>query len=345
MHLRLFSLGFGNVGRAVARLLAEKADELHARYDLTLSYTGVITLSAGLALFEQGVSPAELVPLDWPVHTGSDGATLTRNATRDAIRRAPADVVLELTPLNPQSGQPAIEHIRAALESGTHVVTANKGPIAYAYRELRALAEARGVALRFESTVLDGTPLFGMAEASLPATHIAGFRGLLNSTSNYVLGRMALGEMLEEAVAGAQRLGIAEADPSNDLEGWDGAVKATVLANVLMGADLRPGEVARAGLGAEAMRQAQDALLPGQTLKQVVEARRDGHAVTAGVWLAALPPSDLFAHLSGMETAIQLHTDTMQDLTIIEGEGGPEQTAFGVLADLIAIARRPRQNN
>jgi homoserine dehydrogenase len=345
MHLRLFSLGFGNVGRAVARLLAEKADELHARYDLTLSYTGVITLSAGLALFEQGVSPAELVPLDWPVHTGSDGATLTRNATLDAIRRAPADVVLELTPLNPRSGQPAIEHIRAALESGKHVVTANKGPIAYAYRELRALAEARGVALRFESTVLDGTPLFGMAEASLPATHIAGFRGLLNSTSNYVLGRMALGETLEEAVAGAQRLGIAEADPSNDLEGWDGAVKATVLANVLMGADLRPGEVARAGLGAEAMRQAQDALLPGQTLKQVVEARRDGHAVTAGVRLAALPPSDLFAHLSGMETAIQLHTDTMQDLTIIEGEGGPEQTAFGVLADLIAIARRPRQNN
>jgi homoserine dehydrogenase len=351
MHLRLFSLGFGNVGRAVARLLAAKADELHARYDLTLSYVGVATRAAGFAFIPGGLSPAQVVADGFSGEQVSGPVVLPLDRLLFAIRQTPADVVLELTPLNPHSGQPAIEHIRAALESGKHVVTANKGPIAYAYQELRALAEARGVAMRFESTVLDGTPLFGMAEASLPATHIASFRGLLNSTSNYVLGRMALGDSLEEAVAGAQRLGIAEADPSNDLEGWDGAVKATVLANVLMGADLRPGDVAReAGsptgglLGAAAMRLAQDALLPGQTLKQVVEAQRDGTAVTAGVRLAALPPSDLFAHLSGMETAIQLHTDTMHDLTVVEGEGGPEQTAFGVLADLVAIARRPQQH-
>ena len=141
---------------------------------------------------------------------------------------------------------------------------------------------------------------------------------------------------------GAQRLGVAEADPSNDLEGWDAAVKATVLANVLMGAELRPGDVVREGLGAEAMRRAQAALLPGQTLKQVVEATREGEGVAAKVSLAALPPSDLLAHLSGMEAAIQFHTDTMRDLTIIEGEGGPGQTAFGVVADLVAIARGAR---
>jgi homoserine dehydrogenase len=345
MHLRLFSLGFGNVGRAVARMLADKDDELRARYDLTLSYVGVATRTAGFAFVPRGLSPAQVVADGFPFERVSGPAKLPLDRLLFAIRQTPADVVLELTPLDPRSGQPAIEHIRAALESGKHVITANKGPIAYAYPELRALAEARGVALRFESTVMDGTPLFGMAEASLPATHIAGFRGLLNSTSNYVLGRMALGDSPEEAVAGAQGIGIAEADPSNDLEGWDGAVKATVLANVLMGADLRPGDVAREGLGTEAMRQAQEALLPGQALKQVVEARRNGRAVAAGVRLAALPPADLFAHLSGMETAIQLHTDTMQDLTIIEGEGGPEQTAFGVLADLVAIARQFRTSS
>jgi homoserine dehydrogenase len=348
MHLRLLSLGFGNVGRAVAVMLAEKADELRERYGLTVSYTGVYTRSGGLVTYGDGADPALLIPVDWPARedagdaatAGGSGATVDE-ALR-AIREVPADVVLELTTLDPRSGQPAIDHIRAALEAGRHVVTANKGPIAYAYRGLWALAAERGVALRFESTVMDGTPIFGMAEASLPATRIDGFRGLLNSTSNYVLSRMAAGELLDEAVEGAQRLGIAEADPSNDLEGWDAAVKATVLVNVLMGGDLRPGDVVRKGLGAEVMGRAQAHLLPGQTLKQVVEASRDGEGITAKVTLAALPPSDLLAHLSGMEAAIQFHTDTMQDLTIIEGEGGPGQTAFGVVADLVAIAHGAR---
>ena len=340
MHLRLFALGFGNVGRALARMLAEKASELHDRYGLALSFTGIVTRSGGHAHFPEGVSAAQLVERAWPSGRVGAPAQLPLSETLAFIRQCPADVVLELTPLNPQSGQPAIDHIRAALEAGRHVVTANKGPIAYAYRELRALAEEHGVALRFESTVLDGTPLFGLVEGALPATAITGFRGLLNSTSNYVLGRMAAGDSLEAAVAGAQRAGIAEADPSNDLEGWDGAVKATVLANVLLHADLRPGDVARDGLGAEAMRQAQVALLPGRALKQVVEAREERGRFTAQVRLAALPPTDLFAHLSGMETAIQLHTDTMQDLTLIEGEGGPGQTAFGVVADLVNIARQ-----
>jgi homoserine dehydrogenase len=342
MRLRLLSLGFGNVGRALAVMLAEKADELRERYDLTVSYTGVYTRSGGLVTYGDGADPALLIPVDWPVKADDVPADAPVDDALRAIREVPADVVLELTTLDPRSGQPAADHIRAALASGRHVVTANKGPIAYAYRELRALAAERGVALRFESTVMDGTPIFGMAEASLPATHIQGFRGLLNSTSNYVLGRMASGESLEEAVEGAQRLGVAEADPSNDLEGWDASVKATVLANVLMGAELRPGDVVRDGLGAEAMRRAQAELLPGQTLKQVVEATREGDGVRATVALAALPPSDLLAHLSGMEAALQLHTDTMQDLTIIEGEGGPGQTAFGVVADLVAIARGAR---
>jgi homoserine dehydrogenase len=341
MHLRLLSLGFGNVGRALAAMLAEKAAELRDRYDLTLSFTGIVTRSTGPVLFDEDVSAAQLVERAWP--NGKVGAPVPPllSDVLALIRQSPADVVLELTPLNPHSGQPAIDHIRAALAAGKHVVTANKGPIAYAYRDLRALAREHGVALRFESTVMDGTPLFGMAEACLPATTIHGFRGLLNSTSNYVLGRMAAGETLEQAVAGAQRLGIAEADPSNDLEGWDGAVKATVLANVLMDADIRPGDVDRSGLGAEAMRAAQAALAPGETLTQLVAAGRSSSSgiTQASVRLAVLPPSDVFARLSGSETALMLRTDTMQDLTLIEGEGGPGQTAFGLVADLVTIAR------
>src|SRR5262249_25310366 len=175
---------------------------------------------------------------------------------------------------------------------------------------------------------------------SLPATEISAVRGLLNTTSNYVLGRMARGETLDEALAGARRLGIAEADPRNDLDGWDASVKATVLANGLMGADLQPQDVRREGLGDEAMRRAQAALAPGLTLKQVAEVRREHGAVVARVQLLALPPSDALAQLAGMEAGLQLRTDTLGELTLIEGEGGPGQTAFGVLADLIAVARR-----
>src|SRR5579859_6011559 len=353
MHLRIASLGFGNVGQALAIMLAEKAGEMERRYGLAVSFTGAFTRSSGAWIAPRGIAPADLAASGWPRTTREtipnreaamrqiaslvDGP---REFIGDALAFAstcPADVVLELTTLNPMTGQPATDHVRAALTTGKHVVTANKGPIAHAYRELRALAGEHGVSLRFESTVMDGTPIFSMAEASLPATTITGFRGLLNSTSNYVLSLMAQGKTLEQGIAAAQRAGVAEADPSYDLDGWDGAVKATVLANVLMGADLRPEMVERAGLGAAAMRQAHDALLPGQTLKQVVEAEGQGAAVRARVRLVALAPSDLLAHLSGMETAVVLRTDTMGELTIVEGEGGPGQTAFGVVADLVRI--------
>jgi homoserine dehydrogenase len=339
MHLRVALLGCGNVGRALLTLLAEKEAVLRERHDLTLGFTGGMTRSAGGWLLPEGTSAAELVSIGWPQGPAPAGAQAFGDDGAAFAAACPANVLVELTTLNPATGQPALESIRAALGAGRSVVTANKGPIAHGYHELRALAERQGVALRFESTVMDGTPIFNMVEASLPATEIRGFRGLLNATSNYVLGRMAEGASLEEAVAGAQRAGIAEADPSNDLDGWDASVKATVLANVLMGADLRPQDVVRDGLGAEAMRRAKAALAPGQMLKQIVEAERAGEGVRARVTLAALPPSDILAHTATGETALRLYTDTMGELTLVEGDGGPGQTAHGVMADLVAIAR------
>jgi homoserine dehydrogenase len=340
MRLRLALLGCGNVGRALLALLAEKEAVLRDQYGLALCFTGGMTRRAGSWIAPEGVSAAELAATGWPARPAPAGSQPFAGDGAAFAVACPADVLVELTALNPATGQPALDTIRAALSAGRHVVTANKGPIAHGYRELRALAETRDVALRFESTVMDGTPIFNMAEAALPATEIRGFRGPLNSTSNYVLGRMSTGETLEEAVAGAQRLGIAEADPSNDLEGWDASVKATVLANVLMGADLRPQDVHREGLGAEAMRQAGAALAPDHALKQLVEASREEDRVVVRVRLAALPPSDVMAQTAPGETALRLETDTMGELTWIEGDGGPRQTAHGVMADLVAVGRR-----
>ena len=343
MHLRIALLGYGNVGRALIELLAEKEIVLREQHGLTIGVTGMLTRTSGGWLAnddEMGVSPAAALAMGWPSGGLPAGASAFTGDGEAFAATAPGDALVELTTLDAQRGQPALDHMRAALAAGKSVVTANKGPIAHGYRELRALAEIRGVSLRFESTVMDGTPIFNMAEAALPATTIGGFRGLLNSTSNYVLSRMAQSETVEQAVSGAKKLGIAEANPANDLDGWDASVKATVLANVLMGSDIRPGDVRRDGLGAEAMRAAQAALLPGQTLKQVAEAERVGEGVSVRVRLVALPPGDALAHLSGMEAALTLHTDTMGDLTIIEGEGGPRQTAHGVMADLVAVARQ-----
>jgi homoserine dehydrogenase len=340
MDIRLAGLGFGNVGRALVKMLDEKAAELEHLHHLTFTFSGALTRTSGGWISTSGVTPGELAASGWPIGGLPAGAEHWSGDSRTFAAGCPAEIVLELTSLHPESGQPAIDHIRAALAAGRHVVTANKGPIAHAYPELRALADKHMVMLRFESAVLDGTPLFNMVESSLPVTAISGFRGLLNSTSNYILGRMAGGETLETAALEAQKIGIAEADPRLDLEGWDAAVKATILANVLMGASLRPADIERSGVSRDAMEAKHDVLLSGQTLKQVVECWRseEGGSVRASVRLEALPEADLLGHLSGMEAGLILHTDTMQDLTIIEGEGGPGQTAFGVLSDLVTIA-------
>lgn len=337
MHLRIAMLGCGNVGRALLRLIDEKSETLRDRYDLTISINGARTRSAGAWVAPEGLDAGAVYASGWPKGALPAGAQPFEGDGVTFAATAPADMVLELTALEPQTGQPALDYVRAALASGKHVVTANKGPIAHAYADLRALARDQRVGLRYESTVIDGTPIFNMVDASLPATEIRGFRGLLNGTTNFVLGQMARGATLADAVAEAQRIGIAEADPSNDLDGWDASVKATVLANVLLGARMRPADVRREGLGAENMQRAQAVLQPEQTLKQVVRVSREDGQVVARIRLMALPQDDLLAHVAG--AAVQLETDTMGELTIVEGEGGPEQPAFGVLADMISIAR------
>ena len=343
MEMRIALLGCGNVGTRLIKLLANKDEALQREHNLTIRISGAYTRRAGGWTAPAGLTPAAVAPSEWP--GSAPGERLPAGAqpfSGDGVTFAetcPADLVVEITTLNPANGQPALDHVRAALRSGKHVATANKGPIAHALRELRALAVEGDLGLRFESTVMDGTPIINMMEYCLPVTEVVSFRGLLNSTSNYVLSLMGGGMSLEDAVREAQRAGVAEADPSNDLDGWDASVKATVLANALMGADLRPQDVHRIGLGAEAMRQANAARQPDQTLKQVVEGRREAGSVVAEVKLLALPPSDTLAHLTGMETAVRLVTDTMQELTLIEGEGDPTQTAMGVLSDIVNIAR------
>jgi len=338
MHLRIAIIGFGNVGRAFAGLLQEKAGELSSRYNLTCAITGVATRRRGGFIATEGEA-LTLEQTGLPAEGMPPGAVLHVQDTLTFLRACPADVVIEISTLSPLDGQPATRYIQAALESGRHVVTANKGPIANFYPQLRALARERALALRFESTVMDGTPIFNLAEFCLPASRISGFRGIVNSTTNVVLTAMEDSLSLEEGIAHAQQLGVAEADPSNDLDGWDASAKASVLATVLMEAGVTPAQVERREVGAEAMRRLQAALPPGHVLRQVAEGRRAGASAHCTVQLETLPASHLFAQIRGTHSILTLHTDTMNDVTIIEGESGPRQTAFGLLSDLIAVVR------
>ena len=239
------------------------------------------------------------------------------------------------TSLNVESGQPAIEHIRAALEHGAHAITANKGPVVHAWAELRDLAARRGVQFLFESTVMDGVPIFSLFRNTLPAIEVRGFKGILNSTTNVILTGMERGLSFEESLQQAQQLGVAETDASYDIEGWDAAVKVAVLVNVIMGVRLPPQEVEREGirgLTGEAVRSARNA---GTPYKLICRAQRTESGVSASVGPEQIPLTDAMALVGGTSSIIQFETDIFPGLTITEENPGLYATAYGMLADFV----------
>jgi homoserine dehydrogenase len=211
--------------------------------------------------------------------------------------------------------------------------------LAFAYRELRDLAVAQGRAFLFEATVMDGAPVFSLARAGLPAACVRGFRGVLNSTTNYILTQMEAGVSFDAAVRSAQTMGIAESDPSADIDGWDATVKTVVLANVLLGADIRPTDVDRTGIRGLTPIDLQAAHGRGRRIKLVCQAAHKDDRLVARVAPEEVPLDDPLASLSGTSSMLTLHTDTLKRLSLIESEPEPAQTAYGVLADLISVAR------
>jgi homoserine dehydrogenase len=272
---------------------------------------------------------------------GLDSTPRVSNETnvRDWLAAAQADVVFEATSLNVENGQPAIDHIRAALEHGAHAITANKGPIVHAYRELRDLAAARGKRFLFESTVMDGVPIFSLFD-QLPTIHLQGFHGILNSTTNVILGEMEQGLTFDAALNKAQQLGVAETDATHDVDGWDAAVKTAALITVLMDVPVRLEDIQREGirdLTAEAVRNARR---DGWPFKLVCRAQRVGDGVKASVAPEKVLSSTPMGKISGTSSYIHFETDIFPGLAITEENPGLYATAYGLLADFVrAVAR------
>ena len=336
MH-RIVLLGFGNVGREFARLLLERDAELRREQGLEARVVAILTARHGSVESAKGIDLRKALRLAEAGESIEPCGRAIRVPATDYVRRCRADAVVELTPLRIAARQPALDHIVAALESGKHVITANKGPVVYHYRRLRDLARRKGVGLRYEGTVMDGAPVFNLFQEALRGSHVLSFEGILNSTSNFILSEVEAGRSYEDGVAAARAMGFLEADPSMDLDGWDATVKACLLANVLMGGRLRPEEVPRQGIADIDVAWVREARHHGGRVKQVARGWREGRAVKASVWVEELPPGHALVPIDGTSNALLVRTDMIKELLVSERNPGLRQTAFAVYSDLIAI--------
>jgi homoserine dehydrogenase len=327
---KLCLLGFGNVNRTLVHLLQSREKEL-SQQGIGWRITGIATRHVGWVADDDGFDIEKVLSGEF---TSRPGSPKPLNV-REWLRAARADVLFEATSLSVKDGQPAIDHIRAALESGAHTVTANKGPVVHAYEELSSLAEAKGRRFLFESTVMDGVPIFSMFRDGLPLVHLKGFRGILNSTTNVTLSGMEQGLSFDESLKKAQQIGVAETDPSHDVDGWDAAVKVAALVRVLMRVPIHLQDIEREGisqLSGEAVRAARN---QGKPYKLVCQASlRDGR-VFASVGPKQIPFSDPLAWVEGTSSIVQFETDIFPALTITENNPGLEATAYGMLADFV----------
>ena len=326
------------MGKEFIRLLISKSSTLRESYGIEWKLTGVASRRIGWIADSNGLDPRALLDGRFPE---IPAWKIPRNV-REWLEAADPSVFFEATSLDRHEGQPATDHIKAALESGAHAISANKGPIVHSYREIRDLARRKNLKFLFESTVMDGVPIFSMARA-LPAAELRGFRGILNSTTNFVLTEMEKGRALEDAVKVAQQAGFAETNPSDDLDGWDAAVKVAALVIVLMDFPIRLDQVERTGIRGitpDQLRAARDA---GKRCKLICSAERQpGGGVRASVRPEMIPLADPFALFEGTTAGLRFEYDMFGiSVTEHEHEPGVLATAYGLLADFIRAVRDP----
>ncbi|TGV11407.1 homoserine dehydrogenase [Mesorhizobium sp. M8A.F.Ca.ET.173.01.1.1] len=334
-------IGFGGVNRALAQLIAERNNRWRTELGFTLNIVAVTDLYLGSVISPNGIDARTLLETKFEkggfarLSGGSPEADNER-----IIKDARADIVAEATFTNPNDGEPALSHCRWALQSGKHVVTTNKGPVALAARELKAVAARNNVCFEYEGAVMSGTPVIRMAEKTLAGAGLAGFEGILNGTSNFVLGRMEAGLGFADAVKEAQALGYAEADPTADIEGHDVRLKVVILANQLLGGNLAPTDVACRGISSLTLADVQAAANDGCRWKLIGSATRsaDGR-IRASVAPQRLPIGHALAGVGGAINAISFKTELLGEVTVTGPGAGRIETAYALLSDIIAIHR------
>lgn len=328
--MNILLIGFGNVAQGLLTILDEKGEELRQCYGFNPRIVGIATRSQGNIYDKDGLSPKSLL------HSGLPNARNFALDTFDLIRQPEVDVVIEATPSDYETGQPALDYAYAALEASKHLVLANKGPVVVDFAGLQHRADEVGCGFYFEATVMSGTPSLRLAREALAGCSISRVRGILNGTTNYILTQMELGMTYADALSLAQQQGYAEADPTADVEGWDAAGKLVILAAAVFGTRLKLAEMNVSGITGITPTNVQTALANGERWKLIAEATVTGGSVRP----VLLPISDPLAGVAGANNAITYSTDLMGDVTLIGAGAGRIQTGFALLSDLLAIHRR-----
>ena len=347
MHYKLALIGFGNVARALARLLIRKQDLLKAQ-GITFSFTGISTGKHGFAVNPDGLDIQTALEL---VESGNDISSLSIVPLKDllaVIQNSQADVMFENSPVNTQTGLPALDHVHMALNLNMHVITANKGPVVHGYRELTKLAESKGRKFKFESTVLGGAPVFSVFRESFPLAELSSLKGIFNATTNIILSRMENGESYEDAVKYCQSIGVAETDPTNDVDGWDAAIKVAALVTVLMDTPMTPQQVNPTGIRGITPEMIAKAKADGKRYKLVCSADKVGDKVTASVAPQLVDSTSPLYGMMNSSTGVTFRTDVILDYSITQTEregmkGGPVETAYGLFADFVNITKTASQ--
>lgn len=321
--MRIALIGCGNVGKGFLSLLESRQNTLAEDYGFQPVITTILTRS-GSAHDPTGL------PLGAGLKLGP--VSISFEAALEVC-----DTIVELTPTDVLTGGPGLVHIRAALEAGRDVVTANKGPLVVAYRELDSLAQRKGCHFRFEGTVMGGTPCMVLGLETLKAAGVKSVRGIVNGTTNFILTTMEAGGSYADALKTAQDLGYAEADPTGDVDGWDAAAKAVILANTLMGGDLRINDVDRQGITGISAANIAEARTAGERWKLIAQAAVEGGALKASVQPRRVKLNDPLALVGGGMNALTFSTEAIGDVTLMGAGAGGGATGFAVLSDLLKI--------
>lgn len=338
--IRVALIGLGHVGRGFLTLLLNKKTLLASRYDLHIKLTAAAD-SSGAVLDARGIDPALLLQ-----HKLTQGGISTFPyggkpglAAPDMVKRARADLLLDASPVNLESGQPGLHCLRLALSQGWHAVLANKAPLVLAYQELSAAAAAQGKRLAFSATVCGALPVVNIGQRDHTAVRYSRIEGVLNSTSNYILSAMETGKTYAEALHEAQVEGVAETDPSLDVDGWDTANKLTIIANSVLDFPCTLSDIdvrGMRGIGVEDLRRAR---AQGEVVKLLAVALALGEGYRLSVHPARLPLAHPLASVNGWEMGVVWHTDIMGVQFAKVDERGPLPTAAAMLRDVINIHR------
>lgn len=329
--------GFGRVGRAFGRVIAGKRDFCRARYGLDLVPRAALKSDGGVLCGDR--LPMETLLADPPGGIRENVFWKQGLQFSDIVGTMEPGVLVECTPSDLRTGEPGLSHIASALESGWHVATASKGALVIKFRELNAQAAARGVRLMASGAAAAALPTLDVGIRSLAGAEVLGIEGILNGTTNFILTKMEEGMTYAQALAEAQSLGIAEPDPTMDVDGWDTAAKLLIISNSVLGTGFRLDEVGISGIRDLAPHLGPKAAEAGKALRLMGKCSKEDrtHPWKLEVGLALLDGDHPLFGLRGTTKGVTFYTDTMGPVTVVGGRSDPGGTGAALLKDIINI--------